>query len=138
MLKLTLIGNIGQDAVIKDFGTSKYISFSVAHSESYTDKQGVKVEKTQWVSCLKYGESAVLPYLKKGTKVYVEGTLSAKTFEKEGHQQVALNCQVSHIELLGSKSEPQSQEEAKPTVSKAEPFPVVHEPTGNAGDDLPF
>lgn len=137
MLKLTLIGHLVQDATIKDFGSSKYISFSVAHSESYTDKQGVKVEKTQWVSCLKYGESAVLPYLKKGTKVYVEGQLSTKIFDKEGISQIAVNCQVSHIELLGAKSESQSQD-VKPTVSKAEPFPVVKEPTGNEGDDLPF
>ncbi|MEI6752377.1 MAG: single-stranded DNA-binding protein [Paludibacter sp.] len=141
MLKLQIIGHLGQDAVIKDFGTSKYISFSVAHSESYTDKQGVKVEKTQWVSCLKHGESAVLQYMKKGTKVYVEGQLSAKTFDKDGHTQIALNCNVSHIELLSSKPEGQNSGSESPTPQTES---VRTEPTsGNQvpppeGDDLPF
>jgi single-strand DNA-binding protein len=73
MLVLEIIGNLGSDAVIKDFNGQKFISFSVAHTESYVDKELVKHEKTTWVSCLKYGESGVLPYLKKGTRVFVRG-----------------------------------------------------------------
>ena len=64
MLVVEIIGNLGADAVIKEFKGKKFISFSVAY-ESYTDGQEQKHERTTWVSCLKYGESAVINYLKK-------------------------------------------------------------------------
>lgn len=135
MLKLVLVGNIGQDATIKDFGTSKYIAFSVAHSESYTNKAGVKVEKTQWVSCLKYvkDETKLTEYLKKGTKVYIEGSLSISVFEKGGKHEAGVNCLISHLELL-SKKEEGTQD------SKAEPMPIAPEPhcPTHGEDDLPF
>lgn len=73
MLKIEIIGNIGSDAVVKDFNGKKYIAFNVAHSEKYKDAQGNTVEKTTWVSVLKPGESNVVQYLKKGTGVYVCG-----------------------------------------------------------------
>ena len=53
MLKVVIIGHIGQDASIKSFVNANYVSFSVAHSEKYKDKLGVNHESTQWVSCLK-------------------------------------------------------------------------------------
>ena len=132
MLKLSVIGNIGQDATIKDFGSAKYIAFSVAHSESYTNKAGVKVEKTQWVSCLKFvkDETKLTEYLKKGTKVYVEGSLSTSVFEKNGKSEVGVNCLVSHLELLSKKEEGQA--------TKAEPMPTGPECPTHGEDDLPF
>lgn len=66
MLVLEAIGNLGADAIIKDLNGQKYIAFSVAHTESYKDSQGQRHERTTWVSCLKYGESPVINYLKKG------------------------------------------------------------------------
>jgi hypothetical protein len=68
MLVLEAIGNLGADAIIKDLNGQKYIAFSVAHTESYKDSQGQRHERTTWVSCLKYGESPVINYLKKGTR----------------------------------------------------------------------
>lgn len=65
MLVLEAIGNLGADAIIKDLNGQKYIAFSVAHTESYKDSQGQRHERTTWVSCLKYGESPVINYLKK-------------------------------------------------------------------------
>ena len=70
MLVLEAIGNLGADAVVKEFGNQRYIAFSIAHTEKYTDGQGVRRERTTWVSCLKYGESAVIDYLKKGTRAH--------------------------------------------------------------------
>lgn len=107
MLKISVIGHVGQDASIKTFGNANYIAFSAAHSDKYKDKNGVEHETTQWVSCLKrIGENSQLAvYIKKGTKVYVEGRLSAKVFDKSGTAEVGLNCDVSHLELLSSKAE---------------------------------
>lgn len=84
MLVLEAIGNLGADAIIKDLNGQKYIAFSVAHTESYKDSQGQRHERTTWVSCLKYGESQVINYLKKGTRVFIRGELSAKAYEAGG------------------------------------------------------
>lgn len=78
MLAVTVIGNIGNDAEIKEFNGQKFIAFNVASTERYKDRQGNQHSRTTWVSCLKPGESSVVTYLKKGTQVYVRGSLSVK------------------------------------------------------------
>ena len=49
MLQIEVIGNIGADAEIKEFGGKKYVSFNVAHSERRKDASGTTVESTTWV-----------------------------------------------------------------------------------------
>ena len=101
MLKLEVIGHIGSDAVLKDFNGKKYIAFNVAHSERYKDPQGNPVERTTWVSVLKPGESGILPYLKKGTGVYVCGDLSVKIYVDSRRQtQAGVNCLAREVQLL--------------------------------------
>ena len=51
MLKLQLIGNLGQDAVVNNVGGKNVINFSVAHTEKYKNSEGTEVSKTTWVSC---------------------------------------------------------------------------------------
>lgn len=137
MLIVEVIGNIGADAVVKDFNGQKFISFSVAHTERYTDGQGTKRERTTWVSCLKYGESAVLGYLKKGTRVFVRGELSAKVYEANHTQQVGINCRVRELELLGGSRAEQTEGEptAAPAATATSTAPAM--PTEEP-DDLPF
>jgi single-strand DNA-binding protein len=145
MLKVQIIGHLGQDAILKTFNNVNYVSFSVAHSEKFKDNQGNERETTQWVSCLKRvsEDSKLQTYMKKGTKVYVEGSLSAKIFERQanGKAQVALNCNVSHLELLSSKQDSQTDSEAQQAPLLAEPNPITDQnkivsPAGE--DDLPF
>jgi single-strand DNA-binding protein len=104
MLVVEIIGNLGSDAVIKDFNGQKYIAFNMAHSESYKDANGNKVEKTIWVSCLKKGDSAVINYLKKGTKVFVRGEYNSKIYylTNNAQPQIAHNCQVREVQLLST------------------------------------
>lgn len=141
MLKVSVIGHIGQDAVVKEFQSAKYVAFSIAHSESWTDQQGTKHEKTEWISCLKriyFDNSGLVKFLTKGTKVYVEGQLSKKIYEKSGKQEAGLNCNVSHLELLSHKKE---EVPASSEPLKGEPMPIT-EPNipqdSGEGDDLPF
>lgn len=136
MLIVEIIGNLGADAVVKEFGGQKFISFSVAHTEKYTDGQGVKHERTTWVSCLRYGESAVLNYLKKGTRVFLRGDLSAKIYEAGNGPQVGISCRVRELELLGGGSR-EEQTEAQP-ASPASSIPPAPEMQTEAPDDLPF
>ena len=63
MLQIEVIGNIGADAEIKEFGGKKYVSFNVAHSERRKDANGTTVESTTWVPVLSFGDGGGLPRL---------------------------------------------------------------------------
>ena len=147
MLQVEIIGNIGNDAQVKDFNGKKYIAFNVAHSEKFKNQQGVETERTTWVSVLKPGESAVAQYLKKGTPVFVRGDLSVKAYkDNAGNWQVGVNCLAREVQLLpGGKREqnagtqqeaPAEQATTNTNVSSAPAASVTGE--GNADDDLPF
>lgn len=103
MIRVEIIGNLGADATIKEFGDQKYVSFSVGSNEVSKDEQGNRVEHTQWVSVLWRGEGGGLfPFLKKGTKVFVRGDLRVKQYkDSTGAEQVSLNLGVREIELCG-------------------------------------
>lgn len=103
MLKIQAIGTIGKDAEVRDVNGKKVINFSIAHNEKYKDAQGNQQEKTVWVECAKWGESTgVAPYLKKGTKVWVDGVPSIKQYQRQdGTTASSFGLQVLAIELLG-------------------------------------
>lgn len=106
MLQIEVIGNLGQDAEIKDFSGKKYVSFNVAHSEKRKDANGTTIDYSQWVSVLWYGDGGGLTqYLKKGCKVFVRGRLSTKQYQdKNGHWQIAVNCNATEVNLCGLKA----------------------------------
>lgn len=143
MLQVEIIGNIGNDAQVKDFNGKKYISFNVAHSEKFTTKQGVETERTTWVSVLRPGESGLVQYLKKGTPVFVRGDLSFKQYQDQHHNwQTGVNCLAREIQLLPGGKRDQNQQDAAATAqgdAPAEATPPAIELTGE-GDksDLPF
>lgn len=127
MLQLEVIGNLGSDAEIKEFGGNKYVSFNVAHSE----KRKNGTETTVWVSVLMYGEGGSLfQYLKKGVKVFVRGRLVPKAYiDKQGQAQCSVNMYSSEVNLCGGKSEgTTANAQQSPTATAAPP----------QGDDLPF
>ena len=140
MLAVEVIGNLGADATIREFSGQKFIAFSVAHTESYTNAQGQKQERTTWVSCLKYGESPVINYLKKGTRVFIRGELSAKAYEAGGALQAGINCRVRELQLLGGNRADQTEAPQQAvTTSAATPTyapPAYQQP--EEVDDLPF
>ena len=145
MLQVEIIGNIGNDAQVKDFNGKKYIAFNVAHREKFKNQQGVETERTTWVSVLKPGESAVAQYLKKGTPVFVRGDLSVKAYkDNAGNWQVGVNCLAREVQLLpGGKRDQKAgtQQQAPPaapaTNTNVSSAPAASEGEGNA-DDLPF
>lgn len=131
MLQCEVIGNIGNDAEIKEFSGKKYVSFNVAHSEKRKDANDTTVESTTWVSVLWYGDGGGLTqYLKRGCKVFVRGRLSVKSYQdKNGNTQVAVNVNANEVNLCGLKGEqstgtsPAAQQPSAPTQQN---------------DDLPF
>lgn len=114
MLKVEFVGHIGSDAEIKGFNGKRYIVFNVATSERFKDAQGNPVSRTTWVSCLKPGDGAVVNYLKKGTRVFCRGNLTAKPYTGRNGVEAGLNCTVTELELLGSRQDGQNQQQAQP------------------------
>lgn len=139
MLQVEIIGNIGNDAQVKDFNGKKYIAFNVAHSEKFKNQQGVETERTTWVSVLKPGEGAIVNYLKKGTPVFVRGDLSFKQYQDNAHNwQVGVNCLAREVQLLPGGKRDQNQQEA-PAASTQAQAPAPEAPAeGGTNDDLPF
>ena len=111
MLQVTLIGNLGANAEVKVADGREFVTFRVAHNDSFTDAQGNKVERSNWIDCTMScanGRPAVLPYLQRGTLVCVVGSLSTRIYssEKDRCMKAGLTVHVNRVELLGGQSDP--------------------------------
>lgn len=115
MAKIEFIGNLGADARVEEYNGRKFVSFNVADTQKFTKVDGTKVEKTDWVSCTIQGDGGgLLPYLVKGKKVFVRGTLSTRIFDSAQYhcKMVGLSCVVKELELVGDPAtKPQSTTE---------------------------
>lgn len=129
MLQLEIIGNLGNDAEIKEFSGKKYVSMNVAHSEKKKDGS----ENTVWVSVLWYGDGGGLfQYLKRGCKVFLRGRLVPKAYiDKQNQPQCAVNMYANEVTLCGGKQEA-TRQDGGTTTNNAASSPV------NDDDDLPF
>jgi single-strand DNA-binding protein len=125
--KYIVIGNVGADPKI----SGKSARFSIATSESYKNREGERVEETQWHNIVAFGNDAeyVDKFVKKGDKVYAEGKF--KTSEWEGKLQVEMNG--AKVTSLQSKSSNQGSSGNTQSPSQTHPLPDADE-----GDDLPF
>lgn len=113
MIKLQVIGNLGKDCITNTVNGKSVMNFTVAHTEKFKDNQGVQKDKTIWVECAYWSDrTAVAPYLRKGTQVYVEGTPEVRTYTKnDGTPGVSLTLRVQSVQLLGSRGESGSSSE---------------------------
>jgi len=106
MIRLSVIGRLGQDATVNNVNGKNVINFSVAYTEKFKNQQGEDVDKTTWVSCAYWTEKLnVANYLKKGTMVYTEGKPEAKTYMSKTNQALPqLHCRVTSLQLLSSNN----------------------------------
>jgi single-strand DNA-binding protein len=120
--KVILIGNLGNDPDVRVTQSGTTITtISVATDESWKDKQtGEKQERTEWHRVKLFGKLAEIAgeYLKKGTQVYIEGSIcSAKYTDKEGIDRYSFDIVAGQMQMLGGKeggSPTQQQRAAKP------------------------
>ena len=110
MLQCTMIGNLGANAEIKAADGREFVTFRIAHNESFTGADGTKTEKSMWVDCTMSctnGRPAVLPYLKKGTAVCVVGNISTRVYssEKDRCLKAGITIHVMKLELIGGQSD---------------------------------
>jgi len=131
MYKTILLGNIGKDCVVNTVNGKSVINFSTCHTEVWRDAQGNKQEKSRWFDCALWRDNtSIAQYLKKGTKVLLEGQIDVKQFQRQdGTQGVGMTFRVSNLTLLGGNKEGQQQ-----PAGQVQSEVSVSEPT----DDLPF
>ena len=131
-----VVGNIGQDVRHITSNGSDFISFSLADTERWKDASepdGYK-ERTTWYSVTTRAKS-LLPYLTKGAKVWVVGSLRVSLYrsEKDGHTRIDLTINADRISLEGR---PKSTENSP--GSGTDSNPVSPGPEGAESDDLPY
>jgi single-strand DNA-binding protein len=82
--KVMLIGNLGNEPEVKTLeGGTKVARFSLATTESYTNKEGGTITETEWHTIIAWRSLAevVEKYLRKGSTIYVEGKIKTRSYE---------------------------------------------------------
>jgi single-strand DNA-binding protein len=111
--KVILVGNLGKDPEVRRMNSGdSVVSFSIATSESWRDKaSGEKKEKTEWHRIVIFNEhlaKVAEQYLRKGSKVYIEGQLTTRKWtDKDGNEkyttEVVLNRFRGELQMLDSR-----------------------------------
>ena len=119
--KVILIGNVGQEPQSNNMSSGGMVcNFSVATSESWTDKQtGEKKESTEWHRVVAFRRLAEIcaEYLHKGSKVWVEGKLKTRQWEKDGEKRYTTEVVANDVQFLGGAPSTQSRPEKPPPPS---------------------
>ncbi len=129
--KAILIGNLGSDPEVRHTTSGKAVaSFSLATSERYKDKySGEAKTTTEWHNVVLWSNLAEIAgkYLKKGSKVYVEGKIKTRSYDANGAKKYVTEIIADNMTILGEK----------PAAAVGN----VMESSGHVsanGDDLPF
>lgn len=105
--RVQLIGNLGQAPVITNLdGGKKIAKFSIATSESYTNKQGEKVSDTHWHNIVAWNKTAEIieKYVAKGNKIGIDGKLTSRSYDdKDGVKRYVTEVVCNEVLLLTNK-----------------------------------
>lgn len=155
--KVILIGNLGKDPEVKYFPSGGALcNVTIATSESWKDKTtGEQKERTEWHNVVFNNKLAEIAgqYLKKGSKVYVEGSLRTRKWEKDGVDRYTTEVLVQDMQMLDGKpggggegggGYSRSSSYEKPAGApqqrreSAAPQPAPMDDSGFSDDDIPF
>ncbi len=107
--KVILVGNVGQDPETRYMPNGGAVTnLSIATSESWKDKNsGEQQERTEWHRVVFYQRLAeiVAEYVKKGSKIYVEGSLRTRSWEQDGVKRYATEIIASEMQMLDGRGE---------------------------------
>lgn len=157
--KVMLIGNLGSDPEIRALPSgTKVASFSIATNESYTRKDGQKVDNTDWHRIEMWDGLATIAeqYLRKGSNIYVEGRLRVEEYQdKNGNTVRAYKIRATEMQMLGGRNSDDAPASGMAAAPKVEPTAMANvqeesQPASSFGsfnnaiqaqdddDDLPF
>jgi single-strand DNA-binding protein len=96
----TFIGNLGSDPESRQVGDTSVTNFSIAVGWKTKNKEG-----TEWVRCGAWGKLGEIcqQYLKKGSKVYIQGAMQTREYEKDGIKRYSTEIRVDNMQMLDSK-----------------------------------
>lgn len=133
--KVVLIGNLGRDPESRDTAESRIVNLTVATSETWNDKaSGERKEKTEWHRVVIFNDricEVAEKYLRKGSKVYIEGALQTRKWtDKTGVERFATELVIGRFKgelvMLGTPAE--GRPEPSPPEPVPEPAPEPREP----------
>ena len=128
--KIIILGTLGRDPESQDFSGKAITSFSLATSETWKDKEGNKQESTEWHRCVCFGKTAEIArdYLRKGSKAYVEGSLSTRKWtDKDGRDRFTTEVRVQSLQMIDSR-----QKEERPDTKQGDRAEASFD------DEIPF
>ena len=142
--KVMLIGHLGRDPELRYTPDGVPVaSFSLATSESWTDKNGSRQEHTEWHNIVAWNKLADLSkrYMAKGRQVYVEGRIRSRDYtDRDGNKRRATEIIATQIVLLGSRAQA-AEAGAQPMEPPSKVPAEAEQPFGDAGitdSDIPF
>ena len=118
--RVILIANIGQDPETRYLPSGEaVVNFSAATSESWKAKDGTKQDRTEWHKVVAFGRLAeiISEYARKGSKIYISGSLRTRKWEKDGQPHYTTEIVAKEMQLLDRK------EAEKPQQSGRQPEP---------------
>ncbi len=146
--KVILVGNLGADPEIRHLSNGATVAnFSLATSESYTNRAGERVTQTEWHRIELWEGLAKIAeqYLKKGRSVYIEGKLKYETWQdQDGNSRTTTRIRGLSMVLLGGRSDDYSSSDdtpspqREPAMSKNDINPDIQQSGDDDLDDLPF
>ena len=129
--KVIIIGNVGRDPETRYTQNGAAVTnFSVATSEKWTDKgTGEIKEQTEWHSIVCFGRTAEIAgeYVRKGSKLYIEGKLQTRSWEQDGQKKYRTEIQARQIQMLDGRR-PQGEHQPQQQTL----------PDDNFESDIPF
>lgn len=148
--KVMLIGHLGKDPEVKYLdGNNVVANFTLATTESYTGKDGNRVDQTEWHNVVAWRKLAEIceKFLKKGSFVYIEGSIRNRSWEdKEGNKKYTTEILAQDVVMLDKKESSGNQgsgnasygnEKPAPKTQASEPAPATFS-NDEPDDDLPF
>ncbi len=153
--KVIIVGNLGQDPEVRYMPNGNAVAnITVATSESWKDQQGQMQERTEWHRIVLYRRLAEIAgeYLRKGSKVYLEGRLQTREWQdQQGQKRYTTEISANEMQMLDRRytgtgapaggqpaSRPAQQRPAAGAPAGAAPGPTYKEPPMNFDDDIPF
>ena len=141
--KVIILGNLGLDPEVRTLESgAKLARLRIATSESYTTKDGQKVENTEWHSVTVWRQLADIAekYLAKGRQVYIEGKLQTRSWKGEdGSDRYATEIVGERMQLIGGRPDNGDSAQRSNAVQAAtQPSSSPTQTSSAEEDDLPF
>ena len=107
--KVILVGNLGKDPEVRHLENGTAVAnFPIATSESYKDREGNRVDQTEWHNIVVWRKLAEIAenYLKKGSQIYLEGKLRTRSWEdQQGNKRYTTEVVADTFTMLGKKED---------------------------------